>query len=89
MATFVIILLITLLAVNFLKSPRLVGNKIIYIVLSFVVFYIGLKILDALFSFVGLGFFGGLISLGVLAALVVFSAGSAGTIVDKITGKRR
>ena len=89
MATFVILLLITLLAVNFLKSPRIVGNKIIYIVLSFVVFYIGLKILDALFSFVGLGFFGGIISLGVLAALVVFSAGSAGTIADKITGKRR
>ena len=89
MATFVILLLITLLAVNFIKSPRIVGNKIIYIVFSFVMFYIGLKILDAIFSFVGLGLLGGLISLGLLVALVVFSAGSAGAIADKITGKRR
>lgn len=43
MATFVILLLITLLAVNFIKSPRIVGNKIIYIVFFLSCFTLDLR----------------------------------------------
>ena len=89
MAVFVILFLIVMLVLGFLGNPRVVGNKIIYVVLTFVLFYIGLKILDAIFGFLGLGLFGGLVSLFLLVALFIFSAGASGSIADKVTKKKR
>ena len=80
MVVLAIFLIMVVLAAAFLKDPKGVGSKIIYIVLTFVMFYIGLMILDVFFSFLP-----GILAFIALVFLFIFAAGFASEIASKIT----
>jgi len=83
MVVLVIFMIAFMLVLAFLKDPKGVGSKIIYIVLTFVLFYIGLMILDVFFSFLP-----GILALIALVFLFIFAIGSASEITNKITKKK-